>query len=93
MTTDNTDLELFAMVDQFIDLANRLVAEEQHAVGRVSAAISYAAARFNAHEASCSLPDLATTRAATMAWFVERYGNMLAINFDEHGALVAHEEH
>lgn len=91
MAAEITDTELFAMVDRFIDLANQLVTAEQMPVGRVSAALTYAAARFNAHEASRQLPDIVAGKAETMAWFIERYGHMLEVNFDEHAAMRAQQ--
>jgi len=74
----------FAVVDQFIDLANQHLAAEPAALGAVSAAITYAAARFNAHEAMLRIEDLALSRDETIDWFIERYRLMLVDNVDEH---------
>lgn len=88
----NQDVEsgkFFAVVDQFIDLANQHLAEEPGALNSISAAITYAAARFNAHEAMLSIEDLNATRLQAIDQFVDRYRLMLIDNVDEHLVLNA----
>lgn len=81
--------KFFAVVDQFIDLANQHLAAEPDALGAVSAAITYAAARFNAHEAMLRIEDLDANRGDTVEWFIERYRLMLTDNVDEHLVMKA----
>lgn len=89
---ENKELvEMLELVDQFIDLANRMVVQEKQALGMVGAAIRYAAARFNAHEASTKMPDLAAGRDDALDWFTNQYREMLLENLDEHIALRASE--
>ena len=84
MPQHTEELELFDMADQFIDVANRLVEEHGQELGRVGAAIRYAAARFNAHEASYKSDDLEADKEDALSWFTEQYRKMLIDNIDEH---------
>ena len=61
--------ELFEMADEFINVANRLVELDKKEIGDVGAAIRYAAARFNAHEAAYKAKDLAAERGCTYVVF------------------------
>ena len=80
------------MADQFIEVANRLVAEEKQDIGEVGTAIRYAAARFNAHEASYKTDDLTKDKEDALSWFTEQYRLMLLENLDEHIELKKNEE-
>ena len=84
MSRDTEDLEIFDMADQFIEVANRLVLEQGQKLGRVGAAIRYAAARFNAHEASYKSDDLEADKEDALSWFTDQYRKMLIENIDEH---------
>ena len=74
--------ELFEAADQFIELANRLSQEDSS--GTVGAAIRYAAARYNAFEASMSGKDIATEKQQLLDSFGNDYRQMLSHNLDEH---------
>ena len=78
------DFEMFDMADEFIAIANRLVDEDNQNLGRVGAAIRYAAARFNAHEASHKSDDLNNDKEDAVSWFTDQYKSMLVENIDEH---------
>lgn len=77
-------VELFEMADEFINIANRLVETDGKDLGDVGAAIRYAAARFNAHEAAYKAKDLAAERSDALAWFSSQYNEMLEENLDQH---------
>jgi len=81
--------KFFAIVDQYIDLANQHLAGEPDALSVVSAAITYAAARFNAHEAMIHIEDMDANRQDTINWLLERYSAMLVDNVDEHLVMKA----
>jgi phosphopantetheinyl transferase (holo-ACP synthase) len=84
MSDKETALELFKMADEFINVANRLVEKENIEIGEVGAALRYAAARFNAHEAAYKAKDLAAERSDALAWFSSQYNEMLEENLDQH---------
>ncbi len=84
MVDEKDKQELFAMADQFIDLANRLASEKGQELDRVGAAIRYAAARFNAHEASLQAEDLVADKENALTWFTDQYQKMLDDNLDQH---------
>ncbi|MGB5210055.1 MAG: DUF3144 domain-containing protein [Gammaproteobacteria bacterium] len=78
------ELSLYAMADQFIDVANRLIGEGGQDLSRVSAAIRFAAARFNAHEAAHQAQDVAADKDNAVSWFTYQYQKMFVENIDEH---------
>lgn len=84
--TDSTQppLDLIVMSDEFIKLANKLVAEQQQELWRVGAAIRFAAARFNAFEASSKSSDLNRDKDEALSWFTEEYRKMFSENLDYH---------
>ena len=84
MSDKETAAAMFKMADQFIDVANRLVEGESIDMGEVGAALRYAAARFNAHEAAYKATDLAAERNDALAWFSSQYNEMLEENLDQH---------
>ncbi|MEH6442752.1 MAG: DUF3144 domain-containing protein [Oceanospirillaceae bacterium] len=84
MSDKETALALFKMADEFINIANRLVEQEGKEIGEVGAALRYAAARFNAHEAAFKAKDLAAERSDALAWFSSQYTEMLEENLDQH---------
>ena len=83
MSDEENELEVFEMADEFIQSANRFVNEQNQDVGRVGAAIRYAAARFNAHDANCKSDDLIKDKDNAIDWYTEQYKKMLIENIDE----------
>ena len=53
-------------------------------LSRVSAAIRFAAARFNAHEAAHQAQDVAADKDNAVSWFTYQYQKMFVENIDEH---------
>ncbi|CZF87104.1 DUF3144 domain-containing protein [Grimontia marina] len=84
MADDNEEISIFDMADRFIEVANRLVSEDKQDVGRVGAALRYAAARFNAHEASLKSDNLGEDKDDALEWFTDQYHKMLLENLEEH---------
>jgi hypothetical protein len=84
MSEDKDELTIFEMADQFIEVANKLVQADKQNLGRVGAAVRYAAARFNAHEASAKTDDLAGAKDDAVDWYTEQFRLMLIENIDEH---------
>lgn len=74
---------LYQLADQFIALANELTQEEQD-VGKIGTALRFAAARFNAFEASIKSADLAAEKDNALEWFTSEYKDMLSDNLDDH---------
>lgn len=69
------------MADQFIELANDFTKTESKE--RVGAAIMFAAARYNAFEASSKADDLNKMREDALKWYSDEYKKMLNANIDE----------
>lgn len=86
MAEKNTEneMDVLVMADQFINVANALVEDSKQEVGRVGAAMRYAVARFNAHEASIKTTDLAASRDDAIEWFSNQFKEMLTDNIDQH---------
>ncbi len=74
---------LFTLADEFIDLANQFVQDDEQDFAHVGAALRYAAARFNAHEASFKSADLRTDKDNAVKWFTDQYQQMFTENIDE----------
>ncbi|MBB3104879.1 DUF3144 domain-containing protein [Azomonas macrocytogenes] len=83
MSEQANNMEIFDMADEFIAIANRLLEEEKD-LGKISAAIRYAAARFSAYEAARRSGDLATDKEKATIWFTEQFEKMLVENLDQH---------
>ena len=83
MSEEIKELEIFEMADELIQIANRFVQEQNQEVGRVGAAIRYAAARFNAHDANCKSDNLIKDKDNAIDWYTEQYKKMLIENIDE----------
>ncbi|WP_028763217.1 DUF3144 domain-containing protein [Shewanella colwelliana] len=83
MSENKTETTIFQLADQFIALANELSGKEQD-VGKVDTAMRFAAARFNAFEASLKSSDLAAEKANALEWFSNEYKEMLSDNLDDH---------
>lgn len=71
--------EFLKLVDQFIDLANRLA--EARDSGEVSAAILFAAGRYNAFN-FLTLGGTEQDRAKALEFYVSEYRNALVSNLD-----------
>ncbi|PIV88615.1 MAG: hypothetical protein COW48_05005 [Hydrogenophilales bacterium CG17_big_fil_post_rev_8_21_14_2_50_63_12] len=71
--------EFLKLVDEFIDLANRL--SEGRSSGEVSAAILFAAGRYNAFN-FLTQGGTEQTRPAQMEFYVSEYRKALASNLD-----------
>ncbi|MCL6416497.1 DUF3144 domain-containing protein [Aestuariirhabdus sp. Z084] len=84
MPDESEKQKIYAMADQFIDVANKLAAEPGQDLALVGAAIRYAAARFNAHEAALQTEDLAAEQMEVLSWFTDQYQKMLIDNIDQH---------
>jgi hypothetical protein len=79
MEMDETQKQFFAVVDEFINLANKLV--EKHGTPRVSSTILFAASRFNAHNYYAT-DGKRETREAMVDYYCEQYRKMLLDNLD-----------
>lgn len=83
MTDANKATTIFELADQFIALANELSQAEQD-VGKVGTALRFAAARYNAFEASIKSSDLAKEKDSALNWFANEYREMLQDNLEDH---------
>ncbi len=90
LRTDEQMSSMYRLADEFIALANELC--KKHGLDDTSAAIRYAAARYNAFEASQKAGDLATVKQKSLDWFGGEYLKMLDDNLDQHIALKAKEK-
>ena len=90
MSENIRQLEIPEMADQFIEVANRFILENKQEIGRVGAAIRYAAARFNAHEVSFKSANLERDKEDALSWFTEEFRHMLIANIDEHIEIRKH---
>ncbi len=77
---DEVPKEFYDVVDEFINQANQLA--ERWPTSRVSSAILYAAARYNAFNFYELEDDPATNREGAVEYFCEQYRNMLLDNLD-----------
>ncbi|TWH64416.1 uncharacterized protein DUF3144 [Azomonas agilis] len=83
MSDDQDNMVIFNMADEFIEVANRLMKEENKELAHVSTALRYAAARFSTHEAACTFKELATEREHLQTWYSNQFNAMLEENFFE----------
>ena len=81
--------EFYQLVDEFILQANRL--NEQWPRSRISAALMYAAARFNTHNWLYRDVDLEQSREEAADWYTAQYRGMFLDNVQQLEA--AREEH
>lgn len=81
---NENEMDMLVMADQFINVANALVADSKQDIGRVGGAMCYAVARFNAHEASSKTTDLVATRDEAIEWFSNQFKEMLTDNIDQY---------
>lgn len=70
-----------AMADKFIELANEFTKTEPKE--RISAAMMFAAARYNAFEAFSKSTDLARDKQDAINWYTREYKRMLEANIDD----------
>ena len=84
MSKDVKELEMFEMADKFINIANELVQAQGQEIGRVGAAIRYAAARFNAHDANSKSKNLEEDKENAIEWYTDQYKKMLVENIEDH---------
>ena len=84
MSDNQDDTVIFDLADSFIELANRLMSEEKHALAHVSTALRYAAARFSTHEAACTFEQIATEKNRLQEWYTKQFSDMLDENFEDH---------
>jgi len=77
------DQEFFEMADAFINLANEY--GDKGAIGKVSAALLFAAARYNAfYVATVEDISLENERGVAMEYFTRQYQSMLNDNLDDY---------
>ncbi|MCP5351558.1 MAG: DUF3144 domain-containing protein, partial [Oceanospirillaceae bacterium] len=81
----NMDKDFFKRTDAFIQLANQLSQEQD--LGKVSASLLYAAARFNAFIVASSAADKAEAdrnKVQAIEYFTNQYRAMLIANMDDY---------
>ena len=83
MSEAKKETTIFEIADQFIALANEISAKEKD-VGKVGTGMRFAAARFNAFEASLKSSDLAAEKDNALEWFSNEYKEMLKDNLEDH---------
>ncbi len=82
MSIEEEEPSMYDLADQFINLANKMVKQDQS--GNVGIAIRYAAARYNVFEASLHCDDLAKEKEAIIDRYTADYRKMMDINIDQH---------
>ncbi len=81
----NMDKDFFKRTDAFIQMANQL--SQEHDLGKVSASLLYAAARFNAFIVASSAADKAEAdrnKVQAIDYFTNQYRAMLLANMDNY---------
>ena len=84
-TIQKMDKDFFKRTDAFIKVANEL--SQEHDLGKVSASLLYAAARFNAFIVASSAEDKAAAdrnKVEAIEYFTEQYRSMLMANMDDY---------
>lgn len=81
MNEGKQEISRAEMADKFIELANEFTKTESKE--RVSAAIMFAAARYNAFEASSKSKDLKNDKISALNWYSLEYKRMLDANIDD----------
>ncbi len=83
MSNEQADNEFWNIADSFIHLANEHM--DKHPEGKVSSAMLYAAARFNAFiVASAADADLKEEKDAAIEYFSGQYKNMFKENIEDY---------
>ena len=84
-TIQKMDKNFFKRTDAFIKVANEL--SQEHDLGKVSASLLYAAARYNAFLVASSAEDKAAAdrnKVEAIDYFVSQYRAMLMANMDDY---------
>jgi len=81
MNEEEQEISRAEMVGTFIELTNKFTKVQSKE--RVSAAIMFAAARYNAFEASSKSKDLKKDKNDALGWYSLEYKRMLDANFDD----------
>lgn len=81
MSEEKQGIPRSVMVDKFIEIANEFSRSESKE--RVGAAIMFAAARYNAYEASAKSKNIGKDRNDARAWYGQEYLRMWDANMDE----------
>ena len=81
MSEEKQTIPRSVMADRFIELANEFAKTE--AKERVGTGIMFAAARYNAYEASGKSKNLLKDKADVLTWYTGEYRRMLEANLDE----------
>lgn len=81
MSERKQEISRAVMADKFIELANEFIKTESKE--RVGAAILFAAARYNAFEASSKSNDLKKDKNDVLNWYSLEYKRMLDANMDD----------
>lgn len=81
MGHDERKISRTEMADKFIELANEFSTVEYKE--RVGAAIMFAAARYNAFEASSKSTNLLNDKDDALSWYSAEYRRMLEANIDD----------
>lgn len=84
MAENKDQKEMFDMADRFIAAANQLLQENEQAMGQISVAFRYAAARFSAHEAARESGNLETDKDKALEWYSNQFQEMLSQNLDQY---------
>lgn len=84
MTNKDAAVQLYKMADDFINLANSMVTEQNADLQNVGSALRYASARFTAHETAYNSKDIAAEKDDAIKWLLNQYSEMLEENFDQH---------
>lgn len=74
--------EFFDLADQFVNLANELVMQDNS--GKVGSALRYAAARYCAFEASLQNANFSVEMEQHIEIFANEFKRMLKINFEDY---------
>lgn len=84
-TVQKMDKDFFKRTDAFIKVANELTTE--HDIGKVSASMLYAAARFNAFIVASSAEnkdEAEKNKEEAISYFTEQYRSMLLANMNDY---------
>ena len=84
-TAQKMDKDFFKRTDAFIKVANELTSD--HDIGKVSASMLYAAARFNAFIVASSAKDKAEAdrnKVEAIEYFTNQYRSMLMANMEDY---------
>ncbi len=81
MNAEDKEISREEMADRFIALANEFSSTQ--AKERVGAALMFAAARYNAYEASTKSTNLVKDKLDALEWYSSEYKRMFETNYDE----------